>query len=201
MTTMRRGWFRAVTVAAMIGVTGWASDAHAQTAPATPPAEQTAPAAQAPAAPTSSSATPATAEAQPAQAPASASQRTLWPWVIMGTGVALIVTAVAFEVRAVSEDDKRESEEVKFSALPQGDPQRKGLQDSAKEHHDSATSSRTTALIVGTVGFLTVAGSVVLWFFEGSSSPQSTPAAARMKPTLTPSLAPGYAGAMLGARF
>lgn len=200
MTTMRRGWFRAVTVAAMIGFTGWASAAHAQTAPTPAPEAESAPAPQSPspAAPTASA---AAAAPEPAQAPASASQRTLWPWVIMGTGVALIVTAAAFQVRAVSEDDKREADETKLFALPQGDPQRKELQDSAKEHDDSATSSRTTSLVLGTVGFLAVAGSVVLWFFEGSSNATSPPATARSKPTFTPSLAPGYAGAMLGARF
>src|SRR4051794_20808992 len=60
---------------------------------------------------------PAPAEpVAPAEPPPAASKRTVWPWIIMGTGVALIITATVLEVNAVREDDKRESEEVKLTS-------------------------------------------------------------------------------------
>jgi hypothetical protein len=157
--------------------------------------------ATAPAAPASPAATP---PATPVTEPAPATgKRTLWPWIIMGTGVALIVTATVLEVNAVHEDDQRESEEVKLKdlvSLPASDPKKAQLQASVDDHAQSASSERTAALIVGTVGFLTVAGSVVLWFVEGSAAAPAAPAAKR-RPTFTPSFGPSYAGATLGASF
>jgi hypothetical protein len=121
----------------------------------------------------------------------------------MGTGIALVVTAAVIEVHAVKEDDRREADEVKLFSLPQGDPQKNALQASAASHDDAAKSGRTTALIIGTVGFLTMAGAVVWWFVEGGSSAPAASASAKtkMKPSITPSVSPGYAGAMLGASF
>lgn len=154
-------------------------------------------------APTESASTAAAPAPATSELPSTTSHRTVWPWVIMGTGVALIVTATVLEVNAVHEDDKRESEEVKLSSLssrPANDPEKAALQSSVDDHGKSASNERTAALIVGTVGFLAVAGSVVLWFVEGSSSSAPSPAAKR-KPSLTPSFGPGYAGASLGASF
>jgi hypothetical protein len=119
-----------------------------------------------------------------------------------------VVTATVLEVHAVSEDDQRQTAEIKFTGLPVGDPQRQPLVDQASSHDKSATTSRTEALIIGSVGFVAIAGAVVLWFVEGGSSdaPPATSAtsatrAKRIKPSILPSLAPGYAGAMLGASF
>ena len=140
----------------------------------------------------------ATTEAVPAP-----SKRTVWPWILMGTGVALVVTATVLEVNAVGEDDKATSDDVKLSAFtsrPASDPDKKLLQASVDDHKKSATNERTAALIVGTVGFLAIAGSVVLWFFEGSSSAPPPPAT-KLKPSLMPSFGPSYAGATLGASF
>lgn len=215
MTTTRStrlSWVRAMTVAGVMAFAGHASaaqaaQAQAQATPAAEPAPAAAAATGTAAPGAGDAASPATTSSTTTattgnDAPPVASKRTLWPWVIMGTGVALIATAAVLQVRAVSEDDERESDESKLFSLPQGDPQRKALQDSAAEHDDSATNSRTASLVIGTVGFLAVAGSVVLWFFEGSGGgSSSTPAAAALKPTLTPSFQPGYAGAVLGARF
>jgi hypothetical protein len=180
---------------AMIALTGFATSAHAQ-------ATGGAAAAAADAAVT----TPAPAPA--AAAPATESHRTAWPWIIIGTGIALVVTATVLEVHAVSEDDQRQTAEIKFTGLPVGDPQRQPLVDQASSHDKSATTSRTEALIIGSVGFVAIAGAVVLWFVEGGSSdaPPATSAtsatrAKRIKPSILPSLAPGYAGAMLGASF
>ena len=164
--------------------------AHADEPSASPP----------PAAPVAA-AQPAGPAAEP---PPAASKRTVWPWILMGTGVALVVTATVLEVNAISEDDKRESEEVKLSSLatrPASDPEKRALQASVDDHKKSASNERTAALIVGTVGFLTIAGSVVLWFFEGSASSASPPPVAKLKPTFTPSFSPSYAGASLGASF
>jgi hypothetical protein len=177
--------------AAIVALTCFASPAGADEAPVTTPA---------------ASSTTETAPAAPTtEPPAATSKRTVWPWVLMGTGVALIVTATVLEINAVRQDDKRESDEVKLTGLtsrPANDPEKVALQSSIDEHSKSATNGRTAALIIGTAGFLTVAGSVVLWFVEGSrSSPSAPPAAARLKPTFTPTLSPTYAGASFGASF
>ena len=89
-------------------------------------------------------------------------------------------------------------------SLQAGDPAKADLQKSAASHDDSAKSARTAATILGTVGFLAVAGSVVLWFVEGGSSSSasgSAPTTAKAKPSLLPSFGPGYAGASFGASF
>jgi hypothetical protein len=124
----------------------------------------------------------------------------------MGTGVALVITAAVFQFRAISEDDKREDDELKLSVLDSNDPQRKTLAASAADHDDSAKGSRTASFAIGTVGFLAIAGSVVWWFTEGgSSSPSTTPAQPvgklELKPRFTPSISPTYAGASLSASF
>jgi hypothetical protein len=146
------------------------------------------------------------ASATTAEPPATKSGRTAWPWVIMGGGVALIVTAAVLEVHAVKEDDRREADETKLFSLPPGDPSKTELQKSAASHDDSAKSTRTGALVIGTVGFLAVAGSVILWFVEGGSSSSasssaSASATAKAKPSLLPSFGPGYAGASFGTSF
>jgi hypothetical protein len=203
----------------MIALGGVASTAHAQ-APTTadPAAATTAPAATAPAATAPASNAPART---PATTPASTapdvtldaptpSHRTAWPWIIIGAGIALVVTATVLEVHAVSEDDQRQNAEIKLTGLPQGDPQRQPLVDAAASHDKSATTSRTEALIIGSVGFVAIAGAVVLWFVEGGSSASASSAngapanathAKRTMPSIVPQLASGYAGAMLGASF
>jgi hypothetical protein len=193
---------------AMIALTGFAPSAHAQATGAADPAV-TAPApAAAPAPPAAPATTAAPAAAGPTDVTLdtpSPSHRTAWPWIIIGTGIALVVTATVLEVHAVSEDDQRQAAEIKFTGLPIGDPQRQPLVDEAASHDKSATTTRTEALIIGSVGFVAIAGAVVLWFVEGSSSeaPSATTAsrAKRIKPSILPHLAPGYAGAMLGASF
>lgn len=187
---------RTLASAALVAGMCVASPAEAEPASETPPA-----AAAAPGAPAGAIAAPVSPATEPP--PAEASRRTAWPWILMGTGVALIVTAAVFQVKAVSEDDKREDDELKLTVLTQGDPGRPALVKSVEDHDDSAKTSRTISLAVGTVGFLAVAGSVILWFVEGgSSSPSPKPVpAGGLKPTFTPSLGPSYAGASLGASF
>jgi hypothetical protein len=213
---------RASLKSALAGVTllalaGFATAAHAQ-----------APAAADPAAGPTAATAPATAAPTPASAPTRASaqadvtldsqpetsHRTAWPWIIIGTGVALVITATVLEVHAVSEDDQRQSAEIKFTGLPMGDPKRQPLVDLAASHDKSASTSRTEALIIGSVGFVAIAGAVVLWFVEGGSSSASTATresaasgsassatTKRKLPSILPRVAPGYAGAMLGATF
>jgi hypothetical protein len=207
---------------AMIALTAASSPARAQgsAAPA-PAAPAAAPGGAAPAAPAAAPA-PAPAQAAPAgpataagndvtlDSPPEPSHRTAWPWIIISTGVALVVTATVLEVHAVSEDDQRTAAEDKLFSLPQGDPQRQPLVDEAASHDKSASSSRTAALVVGSVGFVAIAGAVVLWFVEGGSSGSSTGASAstasaaptkRKLPSILPHFAPGFAGGMVGATF
>lgn len=203
MNRSRASLKRALAGATLFALAGLASTAHAQ-APATATAEPSA--APAAAAPASAPATAPAASAQPdvtLDSPPEPSHRTAWPWIIIGTGVALVVTATVLEIHAVSEDDQRTAAEDKLFSLPQGDPQRQPLVDSAASHDKSASTSRTEALIIGSVGFVAIAGAVVLWFVEGGSSSASTASASgkRKLPSILPRLAPGYAGAMLGASF
>lgn len=192
--TVRASIGRFFAAAAFVSATALASPASAEST--------TAPAATESPAPAAAPAAASTATEPPA---ATGSHRTAWPWILMGTGVALVVTAAVLQVGAVREDDKRESDEGKLSglfSLPSSDPQRVSLEKSIEEHDDNAKSARTAALIVGTVGFLTIAGSVVLWFYEGGSSEPSKAANGnKMKPRLLPSFGPSYAGASLGTSF
>jgi hypothetical protein len=219
MNRSRVGLRSALAGVAMIALTGIAPSAHAQaTGAAGDPAVTTpAPAttSDAPAASATETASSTTTTAPAAAGPTdvtldapSPSHRTAWPWIIIGTGIALVVTATVLEVHAVSEDDQRQTAEIKLTGLPVGDPQRQPLVDQANSHDKSSTTSRTEALIIGSVGFVAIAGAVVLWFVEGSSSegpPAASAASAtrekRIKPSIVPSLGPGYAGAMLGASF
>jgi hypothetical protein len=184
---------RAAVVSMFLALTCAAGTVRAQETPATAEPAAAAPAATAPGAPSS-------------EPPATTSHRTAWPWIVMGTGVALVVTAAVIAVHAVAEDDRREKDETKLFSTPQGDPERKALQESAESHDTSAKNGRTAALVIGTVGFLAMAGSVVWWFVEGASSTPDASATSktsktRLKPSFTPALSPGYAGAMLGASF
>jgi len=169
------------------------------------PAAADEPAAPAPAtevAPTTTSPGPAAATTE--NPPAATGKRTVLPWILMGTGVALVVTAIVLEVSAVREDDKREAAEVKLQSYvqePASNPDKQRLLKEKDDHESSASTERTAALIVGTVGILTVAGSVVLWFYEGSKTDSPPTPSARFKPSFRPQLAPSYAGGMLGASF
>ncbi len=204
---------------AMMALTAASSPARAQdsAAPA-PAAPAAAPAAPVPSAAPSGSAAPATANDVTLDSPPEPSHRTAWPWIIISTGVALVVTATVLEVHAVSEDDQRTAAEDKLFSLPQGDPQRQPLVDEAASHDKSASSSRTAALVIGSVGFVAIAGAVVLWFVEGGSSASSNSTAStastasaaprastasvkRSMPSILPSFGPGFTGATLGASF
>lgn len=197
---------RAAAMATLLTFTSFITTAHAQATPA--PAETATAPAPAPAAPP---ATPvATNPTSTTEPPAEGSHRTAWPWIIIGTGIALVVTATVFQIKSVSEDDQRDKAEQQLFPLQPGDPQRPALQAAIKSHDDSAKSDRTTALIIGSVGFVAIAGSVVLWFYEGGSSSSSTPAASAAakkksapaaKASLLPSFAPSYAGASFGLTF
>ena len=195
---------RAAAAVTVLALGCFASSAHAQATPGTPTADPTAPAAGAPpAAPAAASSTPESrATTEP---PAAGPHRTIWPWLIIGTGAALIVTATVLEVHAVAEDERHDQDEEKLFSIPTTDTAaRKPLEDSADSHAKSAKSTRTTALVVGSIGFIAVAGAVLLWFYEGSSGGSATaePApATKAKSTLLPSFAPGYAGASFGTAF
>ncbi len=199
--TIRASVKRFAGAVAFVSFTALAGAAQAQSAPT--PAATTTPATATPATtePSATAPPPAAASNTTTEPPAATgSHRTAWPWILMGTGIALVATAAVFQVAAVSQDNEREDAEEKQFSLPQGDASRKGLDETIKSKKDAAESSRTTSLIVGTVGFLTIAGSVVLWFYEGRSD-EPAKAAKPLRPTLLPSFGPSYAGASLGASF
>jgi len=181
--------------AAILALTCLAAPAAAdEPAPATPATTESA-------ATTTSTPGPATATTDTAPV---ASKRTVWPWVLMGTGVALIATALVFEISSVRQDDKSEAADVKLQSYlgePASNPDKQRLQSEVDDHKSSASSERTAALIIGTAGFLTVAGSVVLWFYEGSRTDPASAPTARFVPRFRPALGPSYAGGMLGASF
>lgn len=154
-------------------------------------ADERAPATAAPA----SVAAPATTTTT--EPPRTESKRTAWPWVMLGTGLALVATSAVFAGLTVHEDGKREETEEKLVGLTASDPQYRNLQTEVENRKDRASSNRTTAIIFGTVGFLTIAGSILWWYFEGSASEPK----AATKPRITPTVAPGYAGASMGFAF
>jgi hypothetical protein len=156
-------------------------------------ADEPAPAPAAPA-PAAAPAAPTTTEP-----PRTESKRTAWPWVVLGTGLALVATSAVFAGLTLHEDDKREVAESKLFGLTPSDPQYKDLQLEVENRKDRASSNRTTAIIFGTVGFLTIAGSILWWYFEGAASEPKT--AAPMTPRFSPTLAPGYAGGSMGFAF
>ena len=196
--TICAGPGRGTLGAAILAITCFAGVAHAEPPPSAESGTSAAPVTASPA----PAPAPLNERAPVTEPPAETSKRTAWPWIIMGTGVALIVTAGVLEIHAVKEDDRREADEVKLFGTQDG-PEKAALQKSAASHDDSAKSTRTASQILGTAGFLAVAGAVVLWFVEGSSSSSapSAPAAAKVRPTLLPSFAPGYGGASFSASF
>lgn len=187
--------------AAILALTCFAAPAAADEPAAPAPATAPAPTESAHATPPP---TPAPAAATSETAPAATGKRTVLPWILMGTGVALVVTAVVLEVNAVHEANQRDAAEVKlqdYNTAPANDPKKVSLLAEKADHESSASTQRTAALIVGTVGILTVAGSVVLWFYEGSKTDSPPTPSARFTPSFRPQLGPSYAGGMLGASF
>ena len=194
--------------AALLALTCFAAPASADEPAAKATATTPATTESAPATSTTSTMTPGPAAATTETPPAATGKRTVLPWILMGTGVALVVTAIVLEVNAVREDDKREAAEVKLQSYvqePASNPDKQRLLKEKDDHESSASSERTAALIVGTVGILTVAGSVVLWFYEGSKTDSPPTPSARIQPSFRPSFRPqlgaSYAGGMLGASF
>ena len=170
-------------------------------------ADEPAPAAPAsttaPASPASSDAqTPASAQpAPPAEPPKTEPGRTAWPWIMLGTGLVLVATSAVFAGLTLHEENRREDAETKIFGLTPNDPQYRDLQTDIENRKGRASSERTTAIVVGTVGFLTIAGSILWWYFEGDAIERHDKKHAAIKPRVAPSLAPGYAGASMGFAF
>lgn len=166
-------------------------------APASARADEAAPAPSS-SAPSSSAAPPAEPSASTTTEPPKVeSKRTAWPWVVLGTGLALVATSAVFAGLTVHEDDKREEAEQKLFGLTPNDAQYKTLQTEVENRKDRSASNRTTSIVFGTVGFLTIAGSILWWYFEGAASEPK----AATRPRLTPAFGPGYAGAAMGMSF
>lgn len=189
-----KGLLGAAAVVVTIGLASTPARAD-EPAPAAPPAT-TAPA-------TSPTETPATQPA-PTSDPAkteAAPGRTAWPWIMLGGGLVLVATAGVFAGLTLHEENRREDAETKLSGLPPNDPGVRDLQTEIENRKGRASSERTTAIVVGTIGFLTIAGSILWWYFEGDAIERHNKKTSTLKPRVAPSLAPGYAGASMGFAF
>ena len=133
---------------------------------------------------------PAPAAAATTEPPAATSKRTAWPWVIMGARRrARSSPSTVLEVHAVEGGRPARRRRDEALLAPAGRSVAAALQSPQRQHDNAAKSSRTAALVVGTVGFLAVAGAVVLWFVEGSSS-SSAPRTRRRRAGEGEALAP-----------
>jgi len=189
-----KGLLGAAAVVITIGLASTPARAD-EPAPAAPPATAGPATPDAPAAstPPASTTEPAKTEAAPG--------RTAWPWIMLGGGLVLVATAGVFAGLTLHEENRREDAETKLSGLPPNDPQTRDLQTEIENRKGRASSERTTAVVVGTVGFLTIAGSILWWYFEGDAIERHNKKSAAIQPRVAPSLAPGYAGASMGFAF
>ena len=128
---------------------------------------------------------------------------TAWPYLLAGTGLALVVTGVILEVSSVHQQDQADKADETLAQLPEGDARKPQYQNDRDDHHDSATTERTAAIIIATAGVLTIAGSVVLWFIEAGQPAPSAGPTASVKPQrhLLPTFGPGYGGAAFVGTF
>lgn len=160
-----------------------------------------------PAAPPSSVTPPAPA---PAPAPAAPPERqhTIYPWLVVGAGaVAIGVGAVVYVVAPALPDECRTSSDT-CSELP-GDATTPGYEkdptsgkvtanpalDERKNQAGRHVGMTTGGLVTMIGGGVLVAGGLIWHFVE--------PTGARVgkRPTVTPAIAPGYAGVGIGGHF
>jgi tetratricopeptide (TPR) repeat protein len=160
------------------------STATAVPTASTPPAATTAaPTATATAPPT---ATTATAEPTSTAAPTTEGGHSVAPWIVVGVGGAAVVAGVV--LFAVGAGD--------ISTAEKTCPQHNNCNDpNAQSTGNSGRTLETVGVVAGAVGVAAVAGGLLWHFLETPGAPSSTGA------TVTPVVAPGYAGLGLGGRF
>jgi len=149
----------------------------------TPPAATTA----APTATTPPTATTATAEpTTTAPPPITEGGHTVAPWIVVGVGGAAVVAGVV--LFAVGAGDVSTAEKTC--------PDHKNCNDvNAQNTGNTGRSLETVGVVAGAVGVAAVAGGLLWHFLETPGAPSTTGA------TVTPVVAPGYAGMGLGGRF
>ena len=124
---------------------------------------------------------------------------TVWPYLLAGAGLAMVTSAIVLEVSSVHQNNQADEADQTLAQLQDGDPRKAQYQSDRDDHHDSATSERTAAIILATAGSLSLAGSVILWFVEAGQPAPS--AAAKTERHFVPSFGPGYAGGAFGGTF
>jgi hypothetical protein len=151
----------------------------------TPPTASTAPTAS-PTATTPPTATTATAEPTSTVPPPTEGGHTAGPWVLVGVGgAAVVASAVLF---AVGAGDISTAEKTCPVHNQCNDP-------NAQSTGNTGRTLETVGVVVGPVGVAAVAGGLIWHFRENPGAPSTTGA------TVTPVVAPGYAGLGLGGRF
>jgi hypothetical protein len=153
----------------------------------TPPAASTAPTA-APTATTPSTATMATAEptSTATAPPTTEGGHSVAPWIVVGVGGAAVVAGVV--LFAVGAGD--------ISTAEQKCPVHGNCNDpNSQSTGNTGRTLETVGVVAGAVGVAAVAGGLLWHFLETPGAPSTTGA------TVTPVVAPGYAGLGLGGRF
>jgi len=157
--------------------------ASAPTASASATASAPPSATAAPAPPPSATAT-ATSSATAAPPPESGGH-SVAPWIVVGIGGAAVVAGVV--LYAVGNGD--------VNSAANACPSRVNCAQSVADQGNNGRTLDTVGIIVGAVGLAGVAGGLVWHFLEPTGSSASTGA------SLTPAVAPGYAGLNLGGKF
>jgi tetratricopeptide (TPR) repeat protein len=163
-----------------------AAVASAPTASASASATASAPpsaTASAPVAPPTATAIPtSSATAAPPPEPGGHS---VAPWIVVGIGGAAVVAGVV--LYAVGNGD--------VNSAANACPSRVNCAQSVADQGNNGRTLDTVGVVVGAVGLAGVAGGLVWHFLEPTGSSGSTGA------SLTPAVAPGYAGLNLGGKF
>ena len=121
-------------------------------------------------------------------------EHTVPPWIVVGVGAAAVAVGVVVLVTTPGLPDKCDKVTKKCLRIPgEGEP-------SYQDRTSRAEASQNQPVIGGVVlaggGALVLGG--LLWHFLEPTGPVTKGA---LKPSLTPSVSPGYAGLSLGATF
>lgn len=118
------------------------------------------------------------------------------PLIVGGIGVVALIAGIGAQVLAISEDKKREDLTADLErAKLDGESETNviEIEKSRKSRADAAENNQLVALVLGTTGFVFIAGGIVLYFVTKPSSSS--------KSSFAPVVAPGFAGASYGLRF
>jgi hypothetical protein len=156
----------------------------APTATTPPTATTAAPTATTTTAPTAT--TTATGEPTSSAQPTTEGGHSVAPWIVVGVGGAAVVAGVV--LFAVGAGD--------ISTAEKTCPNHGNCSDqNAQNTGNSGRTLETVGVVAGAVGVAAVAGGLLWHFLETPGAPSTTGA------TVTPVVAPGYAGVGLGGRF